>query len=125
LATRELVEFIRQTCSDRGLSIRGLSVNAGLSPGTINNILNRQYQPTIFVLNQIADYLGVKRQYLWQIAGLLKDMNFSDGEKLSDPLLKYCFLQADNLPEPAKNLIVKIIKPIIEHFRAKGTAAEE
>lgn len=125
MASKELGDFIRQTCKERGLSLRGLSINAGLSPGTVNNLLNRQYQPSIFSLNQLADYLGVKRQHLWQVAGLLKDMDFSDKAELSDPRLKFHFLQADKLPEPVRNLIVHIVRPIIDHFQTTETAPEE
>lgn len=125
MASKELGDFIRQTCKERGLSLRGLSINAGLSPGTVNNLLNRQYQPSIFSLNQLADYLGIKRQHLWQVAGLLKDMDYSDKAELSDPRLKFHFLQADKLPEPVRNLIVRIVRSIIDHFQATETAPEE
>jgi len=33
----------------------------------------------------VADYLGVKRQYLWQLAGLLEDMNYDEGKEFNDP----------------------------------------
>ena len=125
MASKELGDFIRQTCKERGLSLRGLSINSGLSPGTVNSLLNRQYQPSLFSVNQIADYLGVKRQYLWQLAGLLKDMDYSDKAELTDPRLKSHFLQADNLPEPVRNLIIHIVRSIIEHFQTTETAPEE
>ena len=125
MSTKELGDFIRQACKERGLSLRSLSINSGLSPATVNNILNRQYQPSIFSLNQLADYLGVKRQYLWQLAGLLKDMDYSDKAELSDPQLKFHFLQADKLPEPVRNLIVYIVRSIIDHFQTTETAPEE
>ena len=125
MASKELGDFIRQACKDRGLSLRGLSINAGLSPGTVNSLLNRQYQPSLFTLNQIADNLGVKRQYLWQLAGLLKDMDYSDKAELIDPQLKFHFLQADKLPEPIRNLIVCIVRSITDHFQTTETAPEE
>jgi len=64
---------------------RSLSIKSGLNPGTVHNIIKRQYQPTLFPLNWVADYLGVKRQYLWQLAGLLEDMNYDEGKEFNDP----------------------------------------
>ncbi len=116
MGAKELEDFLRQQCKDRGLSLRGLSVAAGLSPGTVHNIINRNYQPSIFSLNQVADYLGVKRQYLWQLAGLLADMDYGQETEFSDPRLRYQFAQADKLPEAARELIVAVVKDIIEHI---------
>jgi transcriptional regulator with XRE-family HTH domain len=112
LANNKLGDFIRQVCKERGLSLRSLSINAGLSPGTVNGLLNRQYQPSIFSLNQLADYLGVKRQYLWHLAGLLKDMDYSEDTVFSDPRLRFHLAQADKLPELARTLIVDVVKAV-------------
>ena len=114
MAAKELGDFLRQCCKERGLSLRGLSINAGLSPATVHNIIKRQYQPTVFSLNRLADYLDVKRQYLWQLAGLLEDIDYS-GE-FSDPRLRFHFAQADKLPETARNLVIDIIKAVIARF---------
>ena len=65
-------------------------MNAGLSPGTVHNIINRQFQPTVFSLNRLADYLGVKRQYLWQLAGILEDMDYDQRTTFCDPRLRSC-----------------------------------
>ena len=79
---QEVVDFLRQECRERGCSLRRLSVNSGLSPATVYNIITRKYQPALSSLNHLADYLGVKREYLWQLAGLLEGMEaettFSD-----------------------------------------------
>jgi len=91
-----------------------MSLAAGLSPGTLHNVINRQYQPTVFTLNRLADFLGVKREYLWQVAGLLEDMDYGKETEISDPRLKYEFSRADKLPEQARNLIVAVLKAIID-----------
>lgn len=95
-------------------------MDAGLSPSTVRNIIKRQYEPTLFSLNRLADYLGVKRQYLWQLAGLLEDMDYGPETTLTDPRLKFHFAQADKLPEAARNLIVSIIAAIIAYLGASG-----
>jgi lambda repressor-like predicted transcriptional regulator len=108
----KLREFLLEECRKRGLSLRRLSINAGLSPATVHNILKRQYQPTLFSLNRLADYLGVKREYLWQLAGLLEDMDYTD-TTFSDPELRFHFARADKLPRAARKLIISLIEAII------------
>lgn len=116
MSNKELGDFLLQRCKELRLSLRSLSMNAGLSPSTVHGIINRKYQPTIFSLNRLADYLGVKRQYLWQLAGLLEDMDYDDKTTFGDPRLKFHFAQADKLPEPARNLIISIVAAIIAYI---------
>jgi lambda repressor-like predicted transcriptional regulator len=116
LPKKELAEFLLQICKERGLSLRGLSINAGLSPATVHNIIKREYEPTLFSLNRLADYLGVKRQYLWQLAGLLEDMDYSAETEFGDPRLRYHLARADKLPVPARNLIISIVAAIIAYL---------
>jgi len=124
LAAEELGDYLRQCSKERRLSLRALSINAGLSPGTVHNIINRQYMPSIFSLNRLADYLSVKRQYLWHLSGLLEDMDYSEETSLSDPRLKFYFAQADKLPEAARDLVIVIIKAITDHFPPSKTPTE-
>ena len=111
--SKELGDFLLEHCHRRGISLRSLSIKSGLSPGTVHNIIKRQYQPTLFSLNRLADYLGVKRQYLWQIAGLLEDMDYDEQTTLSDPQLRFHLAQVDKLPEAARRLIINIIESVI------------
>ena len=111
---KQLVDFLKQQCKQKRLSLRGLSIAAGLSPATVHNVINRQYQPTIFTLNRLADFLGVKREYLWQLAGLVEDMDYGNDAEISDPRLKFEFARADKLPETARNLIVAVVKTILD-----------
>lgn len=117
--SKELGEFLVEYCKQRGISLRRLSIKSGLSPATVHNIIKRQYQPTLFSLNRLADYLGVKRQYLWQLAGLLEDMDYDEGKALSDPQLRFHLAQVDKLPEAARTLIISIIKSVIVFLEAK------
>lgn len=116
LPKKELVEFLLGTCKEKGLSLRSLSTNAGLSPGAVHSIIKREYEPTLYSLNRLADYLRVKRQYLWQLAGLLVDMDYYAETKFDDPRLRFHFAKADKLPDPTRNLIISIIAAIITHF---------
>ena len=120
MSKKELAEFLLQICRERGLSLRSLSINAGLSPGTVHSIINRKYEPTLFTLNRLADYLAVKRQYLWQLAGLLENMDYDTKTKFGDPRLRFHFAQADRLPEPARNLIISIVAAIIAYLGTGG-----
>ena len=120
LPKKELTEFLLQTCKERGLSLRSLSINAGLSPGTVHSIIRRQYEPTLYSLNRLADYLGVKRQYLWQLAGLLEDMDYDDKTTFGDPRLRFHFARADKLPEAARNLIISMVEAVIAFLGTGG-----
>ena len=117
---KELGEFLLQRCKERGLSLRSLSINSGLSPATVHNIIKRQYQPTLFSLNRLADYLGVKRQYLWQLAGLLEDMDYGPETTFGDPQLRFHFARVDKLPKAARNLIVSMIEVVIIFLESGG-----
>jgi len=111
--SKELGDFLLERCQRRGISLRSLSIKSGLSPGTVHNIIKRQYQPTLFSLNRLADYLGVKRQYLWQLAGLLEDMDYDEQTTFGDPELRFYIAQADKLPEAARRLIIIIIESLV------------
>ena len=117
--SKELGDFLVEQCNQRGISLRSLSIKSGLSPGTVHNIIKRQYQPTLFSLNRLADYLGVKRQYLWQLAGLLEDMDYDEGRALTDPQLRFHLAQVDKLPEAARRLIINIIESVIVFLEAR------
>ncbi|GAI19207.1 unnamed protein product, partial [marine sediment metagenome] len=60
-------------------------------------------------------YLGVKREYLWQLAGLLEDMDYGAETKFGDPRLRFQFARVGKLPEASRNLIVSIIEAIITY----------
>ena len=89
--------------------MRRLSFNSGLSPGTVYSIINRKYQPTLYSLNQLADYLGVKREYLWNLAGLLEDTNVLPG----DTRLKSQFARADVLPDDIRDNVIAGFEQIL------------
>ncbi len=116
----ELANFLRQQCKERGSSLRSLSMNSGLSPATVHNIITRGYQPTLFSLNRLADYLGVKRQYLWQLAGLLEDMDYDAKTTFGDPQLRFHFARVDKLPRAARGLVISLIESVIIFLEGGG-----
>jgi lambda repressor-like predicted transcriptional regulator len=122
-ATAALCAFLAQQCSERRLSLRSLSVNAGLSPGTVHNIIRRKDRPNLSSLNALADYLGVKREYLWQMAGLLEDMDYSTETNFSDPRVKFHFTQVDKLPEGNRNIILSVVGALIFSLKPEDGAA--
>ena len=121
MPNEELGDFLLQRCKERGLSLRGLSINSGLSAATVHNIIKRKYQPTLFSLNRLADYLSVKRQYLWQLAGLLEDMDYDAETTFGDPQLRFHFSRVDKLPKAARNLIIGLIEAVIIFLEKGGT----
>ncbi len=120
MSNKDLGDFLHQQCKERGLSLRRLSIKSGLSAGTVHSIIQRKYQPTLFSLNRLADYLRVKREYLWQLAGLLEDMDYGAEAKFSDARLKFHFARVDKLPKAARNLIIGIIEAVIVFLDTDG-----
>ncbi len=101
--------------------MRRLSMNSGLSPATVHNIIKRKYQPTLFSLNRLADYLGVKREYLWQLAGLLEDMDYDIETTFADPQLRFHFARVDKLPREARKLVISLVEAVLVFLERDGT----
>ena len=120
MSSRELGDFLREQCRERQLSLRSLSIKSGLSPGTVHNIIQRKYQPTLFSLNRLADYLGIKREYLWQLAGLLEDMDYDGAITFGDPQLRFHLARVDKLPRAARKLVISLIEAVIIFLEAGG-----
>ncbi|MDP2730110.1 MAG: helix-turn-helix transcriptional regulator [Dehalococcoidales bacterium] len=121
MSKMDLAEFLVQQCKERKLSCRSLSVNAGLSPGTVHNIIKRKYTPAVSSLNALADYLGVKREYLWQMAGLLEDMDYSTETTFSDPQVRFHFAQVDKFPKEKRRVILSVIEALIVNLKDEDT----
>ena len=121
MAKQKLTDFLQLQCQQRGLSRRRLSLNSGLSAGTVHNIIKREYQPTLFSLNGLADYLGVKREYLWQLAGHLEDMEYDEETTFRDHQLKLHFTRADRLPQKARMLVISLIEAVLIFLESGGT----
>lgn len=116
LTEQKLADFLLQQCQQRSLSLRRLSLNSGLSAGTVHNIIKRQYHPTLFSLNRLADYFGVKREYLWQLAGILEDMDYDPETMFGDPRMRFILARVDKLPQSARDLIIGNITAIIAYI---------
>ncbi len=119
---QELADFLSKICKDKGLSLRSLSVNAGLSPGTVHSILNREHEPSLHSLNRLADYLGVKRQYLWKLAGLLDDNDLDENISCPDPRMSYLCDKFNLLSTPTKDLIIHIIEDVVNYHVNENTS---
>jgi len=116
LSDRQLHQFLLEACKSKGLSLRRLSLNSGLSPGTVYSIINRKYQPTLYSLNLLADYLGIKREYIWRLAGLLKEVGSIEGDARMQSLLA----RIQGLPEDVRDRVVICIEQILELAEIKS-----
>ena len=115
MAKEELSNFLLKEIRKRGLSQRKLSIDSGLSPAAVHNIIKSRFMPTPNSLNKLADYLGVKRQYLWQLTGLLED-----GEPFTDDRLRYCFARVDKLPDASRTMVIKMIDYLLSFLEEGG-----
>lgn len=116
----ELGEFLRQECKRRGLSLRRLSVNSGLSPGTVHNIIQRKYQPTLSSLNCLADYLSVDRAFLWGLAGLIQNGHKPIEVLMADHRVRLHLARLNKLPDEAKDKIFDICDAMLSLLEKKG-----
>ena len=112
----ELKNYLQQQAKSRGLSLRSLSIKAGLSASTVSNIVNRQYQPTIFSLNRLADFLRVDRLYLWQLAGLIED---SEAQPEYEAQMKYECSRLKNLTRPRRDVALDVLRTVIDSLETK------
>ena len=115
-----LCEFLRGECLRRGLSLRSLSINSGLSPATVSNVLNREYQPTLDTLIKLADYLEVRREYLWQLAGLIEDTGDGLGGGGSDARLKAYCIRIAALSRPARDMVFRLIDTALDYAQSRS-----
>jgi len=114
----QIADFLIQQCQDRRISLRGLSLNAGLSPGTVHNIIRGRYSPSVATLNALADYLGVKKEYLWQMAGLLDNLDRGIANyTFSDPQLELLCAQVNQMPRDKRETLISVIKALIASLR--------
>jgi len=116
----ELITFLLEQRKERKLSLRSLSINSGLSPGTVNNIIHRKYEPTLYSLNRIADYLGVKREFMWQLAGLIDNVGSPSEDASNNPRLVYLFARANKLPKEAREQFICICELLIPLLEREG-----
>ena len=121
MSTNELANFLQEQCRQRGISLRSLSLKSGLSSGTVHSIIQRKYQPTLFSLNRLADFLGVRREYLWQLAGLLEDVDYDATTTFGDPQLRFQLTRVDRMPKAARNLVIGLIEAVIIFLNTGGT----
>ena len=124
MLNEELADFLSRCCKERRLSFRRLSVNAGLSPGTVHNVVRGKHKPNVASLNALADYLFVKREYLWQMAGLLEDMDYNTETIFGDPQVRFHFAQVDKLPRKKRNLILSVIEALMVNLMAEDSAIQ-
>ena len=117
----KLGDYLRKACKKRGLSQRALSINSGLSPGTVHNIIHNKYQPTLLSLNCIADYLKVDRTYIWKLAGLINDLGNSLDPTAYDPALKSHLERICELPEEAREQIFNVCDTLLSFFEKDST----
>lgn len=115
LHKKRLADYIFKTCKEKKLSLRSLSVKANLSPGTVHSIIHRDYEPSLYSLNQLADFLGVKRQYMWYMAGLLEEEDMEKELLGSDPRMHYYCEKVARLPEKTRELVLGIVADLVNY----------
>lgn len=121
LHKKRLADFIYKTCKEKKLSLRSLSIKAGLSPGTVHSIIHRDYEPSLYSLNQLADFLGVKHQYMWYMAGLLDEDELEKDGLSADPRMQYYCEKVAKLPERTRELVLGIVADLVNYYATSNS----
>ena len=65
----KLGAYLQQSILERRISLKLLAEGAGLSPSYVSEIINGKNTPEAGVCNSLADYLGVPRIMIYELAG--------------------------------------------------------
>lgn len=121
----KLTEFLLEYCKQKRLSLRSLSINAGLSPGAVHNIIHRRYKPSLSSLNRIADYLGVQREYLWQLAGFINNQDDSSRDAFADQRLVSFSMRFNKLSQSDRDTVINVVGSLIAFLEENGTETRQ
>jgi len=70
--SRQLAEFMKETISEQGISLRTAAKHIGIDIASLCRILNGDTTPNAGVCNLIADYFDIPRVQVYEMAGWLE-----------------------------------------------------
>ncbi|WP_404975372.1 helix-turn-helix domain-containing protein [Weissella paramesenteroides] len=114
-----LVERIKTIAHKRSMTIKDLSIKAGIGPKTISNWRDRN--PQTETLQKVADVLGVSVDYL---LGNTDDMHANKkDESTADLIAAHWGIDLDNLSQEEKAIIMArardYVKGLVDAFESK------
>jgi transcriptional regulator with XRE-family HTH domain len=99
--SKPLVDFMRKTLSEKGVSLRSAAKEIGIDIAFVSRMLSGENTPNAHTCNLIADYFRVPRVQIYALAGWLEIEDPMDMTEIET--LKTLF------PEPADQLAIEQI----------------
>ena len=111
--SQEFTAWLRQRIEEKGQTERAVSMYAGLSEGTIWNILNHpESNPRPDTCLKLADYFKVDPDYLLYLAG-------HRPQRLPPPIpagLYHTILRVNRMPPQIQGKVVAMLNAIVENL---------
>jgi transcriptional regulator with XRE-family HTH domain len=110
-----LVDFIKDLTAQRGLSLRGLARETGISVSTLSRWCDGKQVPSPESCKVLAEYLSVSTEHVLALAGHLKPLHKEDKESLPE-FREYA---ARRYPDELDEDVIAMIEDLIRRRRRR------
>lgn len=119
-AESRLAAFLREQARSQNISQNELARKLGVSPATLSAI-RHGHTPTLDIIRQIADRLGMQVNDLAELAGIIT----LEGEAQADlaPEVRAVFRRYVNLPAQEQKVLLRVLEQLISFAEAREAGA--
>lgn len=110
-----IVDFIKDITAQRGLSLRGLSRETGISASTISRWCEGKQVPSPESCRILAEYLSVSTEHVLALAGHLRPLH----KENTDYLPEFREYAARRYPDELDEDIIAMIEDLIRRRRRR------
>jgi transcriptional regulator with XRE-family HTH domain len=110
-----IVDFIKDITTQRGLSLRGLSRETGISASTISRWCEGKQVPSPESCRILAEYLSVSTEHVLALAGHLRPLHKED----ADYLPEFREYATRRYPDELDEDIIEMIEDLIRRRRRR------
>jgi transcriptional regulator with XRE-family HTH domain len=110
-----IVDFIKDLTAQRGLSLRGLARETGISVSTLSRWCDGKQIPSPESCRILADYLSVSTEHILALAGHLKPL-YKEGKESLPEFREYA---ARRYPDELDEDIISMIEDLIRRRRKR------
>ena len=112
---RNFSNFIQDHIRRRGVSLRRLALESGVSPSTFSRWLRGQQRPSPASCQKLAEYLSVPAEQVLIIAGYLMPLHTMDANSLPE-FREYAY---QKYPEDLDEDMITMIEDLIHRRRSR------
>ena len=110
-----IADFIKDITVQRGLSLRGLARETGISASTLSRWCDGKQTPSPKSCRMLADYLSISTEHVLALAGHLKPLHKED----KDSLPEFRDYAARRYPDELDEDIITMIEDLIRRRRRR------